>query len=204
MSHQPELSQWVDPVSSHFPQLSKALATGLALWSFGMIVARSCSLTAVAGLLAPLRGQSFNPVRERLRDPYREAAAKAGTGRTDLVVADCWAPWLAWVLEGWSGRQLAIAIDASTLGQRFVVLALSVVSKYRTKLSKPKRIPEVFARDSRRCCGGSQVRGGRGTLRGRWSVFLRGWDCVHHGAVHPFDKSRRRPERAGQSAWTGA
>ena len=127
MSHHPELYQWVDQVSSHFPQLSKALATGLALWSFGMIVARSCSLTAVAGLLAPLLGQSFNTVRERLRDTYREAAAKAGTGRTDLVVADCWAPWLAWVLEGWSGRQLAIAIDASTLGQRFVVRALSVV-----------------------------------------------------------------------------
>ena len=127
MSHHPELSQWIDQVSSHFPQLSKALATGLAWWSFGMIVARSCSLTAVAGLLAPLLGQSFNTVRERLRDTYREAAAKAGTGRTDLVVADCWAPWLAWVLEGGSGRQLAIAIDASTLGQRFVVLALSVV-----------------------------------------------------------------------------
>ena len=127
MSRHPELYQWIDQVSSHFPQLSKAFATGLALWSFGIIVARSCSLTAVAGLLAPLLGQSFNTVRERLRDTYREAAAKAGTGRTDLVVADCWAPWLAWVLEGWSGRQLAIAIDASTLGQRFVVLALSVV-----------------------------------------------------------------------------
>ena len=127
MSRHSELYQWIDQVSSHFPQLSKAFATGLALWSFGIIVARSCSLTAVAGLLAPLLGQSFNTVRERLRDTYREAAAKAGTGRTDLVVADCWAPWLAWVLEGWSGRQLAIAIDASTLGQRFVVLALSVV-----------------------------------------------------------------------------
>jgi len=92
-----------------------------------MIVARSCSLTAVAGLLAPLLGQSFNTVRERLRDTYREADAKAGSGRTHLVVADCWAPWLAWVLESWCGRQLAIAIDATTLGQRFVVLAISVV-----------------------------------------------------------------------------
>lgn len=127
MSRHPELYHWVDRVSSHFPHLSKPLATGLALWSFGMIVARSCGLTAVAGILAPLLGQPFNTVRERLRDTYREAEAKAGARRAQLALSDCWAPWLAWVLEGWSGRQLAIAIDATTLGQRFVVLAISVV-----------------------------------------------------------------------------
>ena len=127
MSRHPELNQWIGIVSSHFPRLSKPLATGLALWSFGMIVARSCGLTAVAGILAPLLGQQLNTVRERLRDTYREASAKAGPCRAQLDVIDCWAPWLAWVLEGWCGQQLAIAIDATTLGQRFVVLAISVV-----------------------------------------------------------------------------
>ena len=127
MSRHPELNQWIGIVSSHFPRLSKPLATGLALWSFGMIVARSCGLTAVAGILAPLLGQQFNTVRERLRDTYREADAKVGPCRAQLEVSECWAPWLAWVLEGWSGQQLAIAIDATTLGQRFVVLAISVV-----------------------------------------------------------------------------
>ena len=127
MSRPLNIDQWISIVSSHFPRLSKPLATGLALWSFGMIVARSCGLTAVAGILAPLLGQSFNTVRERLRDTYREADAKAGACRSELEVSECWAPWLAWVLEGWSGQQLAIAIDATTLGQRFVVLAISVV-----------------------------------------------------------------------------
>ena len=127
MSRPLNIDQWISIVSSHFPRLSKPLATGLALCSFGMIVARSCGLTAVAGILAPLLGQSFNTVRERLRDTYREADAKAGACRSELEVTECWAPWLAWVLEGWSGQQLAIAIDATTLGQRFVVLAISVV-----------------------------------------------------------------------------
>ena len=127
MSRHPELNQWIGIVCSHFPRLSKPLATGLALWSFGMIVARSCGLTAVAGILAPLLGQQLNTVRERLRDTYREADAKAGPCRSELEVTECWAPWLAWVLKGWSGQQLAIAIDATTLGQRFVVLAISVV-----------------------------------------------------------------------------
>ena len=32
-----------------------------------------------------------------------------------------------WVLRGWEGNQLALALDATQLGQRFVVLAISVV-----------------------------------------------------------------------------
>jgi hypothetical protein len=92
-----------------------------------MIIARSCSLTAVAGLLAPLLAQPFNTVRERLRDTYREAPATAGAHRVQLELRDCWAPWLAWVLEGGDGRQVALALAATTVGQRLVVLAIRVV-----------------------------------------------------------------------------
>jgi hypothetical protein len=42
-------------------------------------------------------------------------------------VTACWAPWLNWVLEGWSGSQLAVALDATSLGPRFVVLSISVL-----------------------------------------------------------------------------
>ncbi len=127
MSRHPGIYQWTSTVATHFPHLSKPLAAGLALWSLGMIVARSCGLTAVAGTLAPVLGQSFNTVRERLRDTYREAEAKAGCQRAELEVAACWAPWLAWILHGWSNTQLAIAVDATSLGQRFVVLVISVL-----------------------------------------------------------------------------
>ena len=64
MSRQPELYQWIDTVVTRFPTISKPQAMGLALWS-GMVLARSFSLTAVAGLLAPLLGQPFNSMRER-------------------------------------------------------------------------------------------------------------------------------------------
>ena len=86
-------------------------ALGLALWSFGMVIARSCSLTAVADVLAPPLGQSYNTLCERLRDTYREAGAKAGEQRAELNVIDCWAPWLSWLLEGWSSQQMAIAMQ---------------------------------------------------------------------------------------------
>jgi hypothetical protein len=102
-----------------FSSLSKPQALGLALWSFGMVIARSCSLTAVTDVLAPLLGQSYNTLRERLRDTYREAGAKAGEQRSELDVTECWAPWLAWLLDGWSGQRMAIAMDATSLGGSF-------------------------------------------------------------------------------------
>lgn len=40
---------------------------------------------------------------------------------------ECFVPLLGWVLSWWEGTQLALAIDATTLGERIVVLAVSVV-----------------------------------------------------------------------------
>ena len=40
MSRQPELYHWIDTVVTHFPTISKPQAMGLALWSFGMVLAR--------------------------------------------------------------------------------------------------------------------------------------------------------------------
>ncbi len=123
MPRNPELYRWINTVGLRFPSLSKPQAFGLALWSFGMIIARSCSLTAVADILAPLMGQSFNTLRERLRDTYRGAEAKSGKQRAELDVSLCWGPWLAWILDGWQGKQIAIAMDATNVGQRFTVCA---------------------------------------------------------------------------------
>src|ERR1035438_5697670 len=103
------------------------MAACLALWSLGMIVARSCSLTAVAWAWVPILKEKFYTLRERLRDLYREAPAKAGDHRRELDLGTCWAPWLSWVVDGWHSKQLALALDATTLGQRFTVLAVSVL-----------------------------------------------------------------------------
>jgi len=127
MSRPAELYQWNDIVGKRFPHLSKPMAASLALWSLGMIVARSCSLTAVAWAWVPILKEKFYTLRERLRDLYREASAKAGDQRRELDLGTCWAPWLAWVIQGWHSKQLALALDATTLGQRFNVLAVSVL-----------------------------------------------------------------------------
>jgi hypothetical protein len=126
-------SQWHKTVSTYIPHLSRPQVAVLALWSFGIVVAQSCGLTTVAAMLASLLDRSEASVREQLRDWYREAShksgAKRGIKRRTLVVATCFAPLLRWVVA-WSAptcRHLALAMDASTLGQRFTLLVISVV-----------------------------------------------------------------------------
>lgn len=127
MSRLPHLYAWLAALTSAFPHLSTAQRRGLAWFSFGMVLARSCSVTAVAGQLADLLGQKFDTVKCRLREWYCVAAAKAGAQRRQLNVRTCFAPLLRWVLADWPGKQLALALDATTLGQRFTTLAISVL-----------------------------------------------------------------------------
>jgi hypothetical protein len=127
MSRQQSLYEWMGTVGTHFPHLSKPQAVVLALWSLGMVLARSCALSAVALVLALFLGRKRNTLRQRLREWYREAPAKKGSHRQELDGITCFAPLVRWILQGWSSARLALALDATTLGTRFVVLALSAV-----------------------------------------------------------------------------
>ena len=127
MSCHPRVTEWTLVIQTHLPHLSKPQAAVLALWSVGMVLARSCALTAVSLFLAKGLERKPNTVRQQLREWCYEAKAKRGKPRQELVVESCFAPLLAWVLSWWEGTQLALAVDATTLGQRFVVLVVSVV-----------------------------------------------------------------------------
>ena len=123
------VSQWTETVSRQLPQLSRPQASVLALWSLGMVLARSGGLSQVSALLALLLGQSEETLRQRLREWYYPAPDKAGKQRRTLEVETCFAPLLRWVLAWWLEEQqeLALALDATTLGQRFTVLCISVL-----------------------------------------------------------------------------
>ena len=127
MSCQSAVYQWTEVVTTHMPHLSNPQAAVLALWSLGMVLARSCALTAVSLFLAEGLERKPNTVRQQLREWCYEAKAKRGGCRQEVKVETCFAPLLAWVLSWWDGTQLALAVDATTLGQRFVVLVVSVV-----------------------------------------------------------------------------
>jgi len=133
MPRHPGLSQWHQTVSTYLPHLTRPQLTVLVLWSIGIVLAQSCGLTTVALMLAYLLEASECSLRERLRDFYRDAkhkrGAKAGDKRRSLDVSTCFPALLRWVIASMppSCRQLALALDASTLGQRFTILTISVL-----------------------------------------------------------------------------
>jgi len=94
-----------------------------------MVLAHSCGLSQVSVLLALLLGQPEETLRQRLREWYYPATDKAGQHRRTLEVTTCFAPLLRWVLAWWpdESRELPLALDATTLGQRFTVLCISVL-----------------------------------------------------------------------------
>src|SRR2546425_7527312 len=129
MSHRKALSQWERTVSRYLPHLSRPQAHVLALWSYGMVLAKSCGITSVAALLADLLDSSVSTLRQQLREWCYDAKDKKGAHRQEVDVTLCFAPLLCWVVSLWSKTEprLALAMDASTLTDRFTVLCISVL-----------------------------------------------------------------------------
>lgn len=127
MSDLEGLWQWQAELAKRLPGLSVAQVRVLAEWSLGMVLGRSCALTMVSVVWATANGEKPGTVRQRLREWCYAAKQKRGKGRQAVQVEPCFPALLAWIVGSWSGRQLALAMDATTLGDQFVVLAISVV-----------------------------------------------------------------------------
>lgn len=129
MSRTDGLSQWTTTVSTHLPHLSRPQAAVLALWSYGMVVAQSCGITTVATFLGHLLHKRPETLRQQLREWCYAADDKKGSKRQEIEVGTCFGPLLCWVLAWWTPAEhrLVLAMDATTLGQRFTVLVISVV-----------------------------------------------------------------------------
>jgi hypothetical protein len=128
MSQQSPLSQWIETVSTMLPKLSRPQAKVLAYWSFGMVLAKSCGITLVCAALALQTGSPETNLLQRLREWCYDAEDKKGKKRRELDVSTCFAPLLQWILAWWPADhpRLALALDATTLSNRFTVLVISV------------------------------------------------------------------------------
>lgn len=125
---QEEIRQWL-------PGLSLSQGRVIAERVDAMLMVDGCGLTCICSVLSRLTGQSMNTLRQRLREIYDEKQAKAGVKkrhqkRPDVVVEEHFADLLQGVLSRWQGPQiLVLALDASTLTDRFAVLSISVVTR---------------------------------------------------------------------------
>jgi hypothetical protein len=116
MSCRNAVYQWTTTVATQLPHLSKPQAAVLALWSLGMVLARSGALSAVATWWAVGLDRKANTVRPQLREWCYEANAKRGEPRQEVAVESCFAPLRGWLLGWWAGQQLAVAVDATPVG----------------------------------------------------------------------------------------
>jgi hypothetical protein len=129
MSCRNRLSQWEHEVSTAFAHLSKTQIWGLVLWSAGIALSGSAGITQISALLALVLYEQEQTVFQRLREWYLDADQKSGKKRRDLSVSTCFAPLLGWVLRLWQSdkRQLPLVLDATSLGNRWTILVVSVV-----------------------------------------------------------------------------
>jgi Transposase DDE domain len=118
--------QIAEVLSARLPALRPAQARGLATWVYGALAGGSACETAVL-LEWEAEGLDADAVRQRLREFLRDGPAKAAPCATQVDVAACFAPLLAWLLEGWPDGRLALAVDATNLRDALAVLAVSAL-----------------------------------------------------------------------------
>ncbi|MGL4555053.1 MAG: transposase, partial [Gemmataceae bacterium] len=118
-------------MAARFPAFPAPVVAVLAFYSFGLIHAGVSGQAAVVLFLAERLGVLEDAVRKRLREFYLDAedqsGSKQGQKRKHFDATLAFAPLLRWILSLWEGRHLALAIDATNLGERFHVLCVSVV-----------------------------------------------------------------------------
>lgn len=129
MAHPVGVSLWLDELASALPVLSEAQRRVLAQWCFGMEQTGLCATHTVALFLGLVLGCAWQTVRQRLREWYWDADDKPGLNRREVDVRCCFAPLARWVLARWSGTRVALAMDATSLGDRLTILTISIVYK---------------------------------------------------------------------------
>lgn len=121
--------EWSRLIIKQMSHLSKPQAIVLGMWSFAIAMTHCCGLSTVTVFLAEILEQPENNLRERLRQWYCDGGSKKGRKRSQIEVEHSFVPLLRWILSWWSSEEnsLVLAADASTLGQRFTLLVISVV-----------------------------------------------------------------------------
>jgi hypothetical protein len=128
------LDRWTEVLAQRLPSMTRPEIKGLALWSIGIVLAKSSSLHAVALALTCWLGFNVSSLRRRLQEWYYPAAAKKGHGsgawgvhRRDWDPNTVSADLLTWIVKDWPGKQLVLALDPTNFDNRFTVLNVSVM-----------------------------------------------------------------------------
>jgi hypothetical protein len=98
----------------------------LAVWVWGTVLAHSGCQAAVVSALLPVFATT-HAARQYLREWLYDGTKRAAPCQTTLAVEACFVDLLRWVVHWWRGTELALAVDATTVGNRVVVLTVAVL-----------------------------------------------------------------------------
>lgn len=114
------LYQWTATIEQHFTNLKKWQAYGLALFSYGIVVARHCQISRVAEELA-LVGTL----------PSLERQLRRWLANHRIDVELCWQRWIEWVWKSLDGPRAVLLVDETKLGSRVGVMMVSLAYENR-------------------------------------------------------------------------
>lgn len=127
MPHDSAFYDWKARVDTRFAALKPHHRTALAQYSFGMILARCCGLTAVVAHLAALLALKAHALRARLRELYQPASAQRGCARSAFDHTLCFGPLIRWAAGTHPDKRLVLALDPTLLTDRFCILCAAVL-----------------------------------------------------------------------------
>lgn len=120
-----EWYQMLAVIDERFVELSEAQKSGLTLWVYGTILAKSaCQNAVVTALMVLGKANSF---RQYLREWLYDGSDRAAPCQTKLDIDRCFGGLVGWLISIWQGRDLALAIDPTAHGDRVVSLTVSVL-----------------------------------------------------------------------------
>ncbi|HET6385251.1 MAG TPA: hypothetical protein VFJ58_17805, partial [Armatimonadota bacterium] len=120
-----EFYQLEKTIAKYLSELRPAQRTGLCLWVMGAVLAQSACQNAVITALLAYGG--FHTLRQYLREWLYDGADRAAPCSVQLEVSRCFAPLLRWLLSWWQGKEIALAIDATTHHDKLTALVVSVL-----------------------------------------------------------------------------
>lgn len=109
------LYQWTREVDKHFGGLGRWQIIGLALFSYGVVLAQSCRLGQVASYLTAGRGTAS-----------MERRLQRWLANERWSVEAQWAGWISWVLSRWGQQALLLLVDETKLSDHVAVMVISL------------------------------------------------------------------------------
>ena len=116
------LYQWISLIQMHFDNLSKWQATGLALYSYGVVLAENCQGSKVAESLGGLSIARIPALERRLR-------RWLNNHRIDLDA--CFQIWINWVWKSMETSRALILVDETKIANRLGVMMVSIAYEGR-------------------------------------------------------------------------